>query len=268
MPANTLYYFAVGGTGALSVEPLLHLCAAGLGPDRLAIVLIDPDAGSPALSRALELVESYQAARAVAGEKSVLFRTKLIRTDKAESVWSPLSGDGGGGIGQQTLEGYVEKARMEGSCAPAGELLDLLFSRQQQIEQLREGFRGNPAIGSILMHALRDSRVFRELLSSAKADPDGRFFAAGSIFGGTGASALPVLAKILADAGIGPERIGGALVTPYYALGVPSTEEERDGRLKPESAKFMSATTAALPTYTAKQTRYRFEPRVPSTIAT
>jgi hypothetical protein len=257
MSERTLYYFAIGGTGALSVEPLLHLCAAGVGPDRLGIILIDPDAANPALERALALIERYQNVRKDFGSPAEgFFRTELIRTQRQQSVWSPL-GSGNDHIqGQNTLESYVQRALMEGESRDALHLFETLFSPAQRREKLEEGFRGNPAIGSIMMHGLKDAPLFRELMNSAKSDTDARFFACGSIFGGTGASALPVVAKLLTDAGIDRLRIGAALVTPYYALGVPSDDEERDGRLKPDSEKFLSATSAALPTYTRGHTRY------------
>jgi hypothetical protein len=146
-----------------------------------------------------------------------------------------------------TLDSYVERARMDGESRDARAYLDLLFSPVQQTEKLKEGFRGNPAIGSIMMHSLRDTQLFKELLNAAKGDTNGRFFATGSIFGGTGASALPVLAKLLSDAGIASDRIGAALVTPYYALGVPGADEQRDGRLKPDSAKFLTARSSSAP---------------------
>jgi hypothetical protein len=257
MPGRTLYYFAIGGTGAQSVEPLLHLCAAGLGPDRLSVILIDPDAGNPALGRALDLIDQYEHVRRSFGNPSNgFFRTELIRTDRQHSVWSPLGVGGSQATGEHTLDSYVQRARMDGESRDARELFDLLFSPAQQREKLKEGFRGNPAIGSIMMHGLKDATLFKELMNIAKNDTDARFFAVGSIFGGTGASALPVVAKLLADAGINTTQIGGTIVTPYYALGVPSADEDRDGRLKPESEKFLSATAAALPTYTRQQTRF------------
>ena len=257
MAANTLYYFAAGGTGALSVEPLLHLCAAGVGPDRLAVILIDADVGSPALGRAQELIGLYDEVRRAFGRPAQgFFRTELIRTSRAESVWSPLGVGDAARLGSVALQDFVQQPRMAGPTEDARVLFDLLFSREQQIEQLREGFRGNPAIGSILMHGLKETPFFKELMNSAKNDTSARFFATGSVFGGTGASGLPVLANVLRGIGIDSARIGAALVTPYYSLGEPSREEQQSNRLKPDSAKFMRATAAALPTYTRGHTDY------------
>src|SRR5437868_4187251 len=91
MPSDTLYYFAVGGTGALTVEPLILLCAAGLGPTRLAVTLIDADAANPAFARAQMLLKQYGDVRNSFGRPANgFFRTELIRTKRSESVWSPL----------------------------------------------------------------------------------------------------------------------------------------------------------------------------------
>lgn len=257
MPSNTLYYFAVGGTGALSVEPLLMLCASGIGPSRLAIMLIDADAANPAFARAQELIRQYQSVRQAFGNPSEgFFRTELIRTGPGELAWSPLGSGGASDSGNVTLERFIESECMTGECSDAATLLDLLFSVDQRKERLREGFRGNPAIGSILMHGIKESVFFRQFLNSAKGDTSAAFFVAGSIFGGTGASALPVLAEVLSGAGIAVANIGAALVTPYYSLGEPGQRERQDGRLKPSSAVFLRNTAAALPTYTRGSSRY------------
>jgi hypothetical protein len=257
MSNRTLHYFAVGGTGALSVEPLLLLCAAGIGPSRLAVTLIDADAANPSFARAQALLKLYSEVRqAFDSPVEGFFRTELIRTKRSESVWSPLGAPGAPEAGDLSLERFVERARMAGENRDAGILFDLLFSVEQQKEQLREGFRGNPAIGSILMHGLKESTFFRELMNSARGDTTAAFFVTGSVFGGTGASALPVLAEVLVSEGIEPSRIGAAVVTPYFSLAEPSQRERQDGRLKPDSSVFLRNTAAALPTYTRGLSRY------------
>src|SRR5829696_1055218 len=163
---RTLYYFAVGGTGALTVEPLLMLCAAGIGPRKLAVSLIDADAANPALARAQALLRNYEQVREAFGNPAEgFFSTELIRTKRAESVWSPLGTEVAHG-GDQSLERFAERARMAGANRAAASLFDLLFSTEQQQEQLHEGFRGNPAIGSILMHGLKESDFFENLMAS------------------------------------------------------------------------------------------------------
>jgi hypothetical protein len=63
---RTLTYLALGGSGIRSIEPLLYLCAFGLGP-QLRLVLIDPDQSNAAVKRSRELIELYDAAYAHRG---------------------------------------------------------------------------------------------------------------------------------------------------------------------------------------------------------
>ena len=37
------HIIAIGGTGAKFLESLIHLCAAGLGPEKISPIIIDPD---------------------------------------------------------------------------------------------------------------------------------------------------------------------------------------------------------------------------------
>src|SRR6185295_12165124 len=101
MSDRTLYYFAVGGTGALSVEPLLHLCAAGLGPDRLSVTIVDADAGNPAMSRALELLVTYRQVREMFGKPTEgFFRTEVLAPGKGGATWTPIGSGNGATSGE------------------------------------------------------------------------------------------------------------------------------------------------------------------------
>ena len=269
---TTLYYFAIGGTGALSVEPLVHLCAAGLGPPSLRVVLIDADSASPSVERALELLKQYRQVREAFGRPAQgFFRTDISPTLPNEVHWSPIGKENPGAEGgNTTLATYVTETRMDGSLRNARLLFDLLYSKQQRDELLREGFRGNPAIGSILLNGLKDTRLIESLRKSAEGDTGKAFFATGSIFGGTGAAGLPVVANLLQ-----PERedhetsaawedrragfraqLGAALITPYFSLPPAPDDAAGRGRLHPDSSSFLRNTRAALPTYTRGRTGY------------
>src|SRR4029079_8821216 len=133
MADRTLHYFAVGGTGCLTVEPLLHLSAAGLGPARLGIIAVEAAAVTSALGRALNLIDLYTRVRSMFCNPSEGFlRTELIRVELRQSFWSPLGDGTSSALGEQTLEMYVQRARMDGRLSNALSLLDLLFSPQQQ----------------------------------------------------------------------------------------------------------------------------------------
>jgi hypothetical protein len=269
---ETLYYFAIGGTGALTVEPLLHLCAAGLGPRQLTVVLVDPDSANPAVERAIELIELYRKVRDAFGRPDAgFFRTEVSPSRQEEVLWSPIGRENAGAQGgNTTLGAYVDDTRMAETLRRAGLLFDLLYSQRQQEERLREGFRGNPAIGSILMTGLKDAKLIQNLKQAAAGDNEKSFFAVGSIFGGTGAAGLPVLATLLQPARIAGEtdaawqersasfraRLGAAVITPYFSLPQPTGAESAERRLRPDSSVFLRNTRAALPTYVRDRTAY------------
>ncbi|HET7463735.1 MAG TPA: hypothetical protein VFJ82_20945 [Longimicrobium sp.] len=269
---TALYYFAIGGTGALSVEPLVHLCAAGLGPPSLRVVMIDADGASPSVERALEIVKQYQRVREAFGRPAQgFFRTDIHPVRQELVHWSPIGKENPGADGgNTTLAAYVTETRMAGSLADVRLLFDLLYSEQQQGEALREGFRGNPAIGSILLNGLKDAALMADIRKGAEGDTAKAFFATGSIFGGTGAAGLPVIANLLhperdesepdgawkqRQAGF-RARMGAALVTPYFSLRPAPNDATTRGRLHPDSSSFLRNTRAALPTYVRGRTGY------------
>lgn len=269
---TTLYYFAIGGTGALSVEPLVHLCAAGLGPPALRVLLIDADTASPAVERATELLQEYRRVREAFGRPAAgFFRTEITHSGPDQAHWSPIGRENPGADGgNTTLASYVTEVRMHGSLGDARLLFDLLYSQRQQDERLREGFRGNPPIGAVLLNGLKGSAAITELRKSAEGDTGKAFFSAGSIFGGTGAAGLPVVASVLQPQRGENEsaaaweqretgfraRLGAALVTPYFSLLPAPDDGTTRGRLHPDSSSFLRNTRAALPTYVRGRTGY------------
>jgi hypothetical protein len=79
------------------------------------------------------------------------------------------------------------------------------------------------------------------------------------VFGGTGAAALPVVGRALRDGvlaeggradvkGAARERIGAALILPYFSLPAPSAATD-DGGPRPENALFSHNAAGALPSY-------------------
>jgi hypothetical protein len=116
------------------------------------------------------------------------------------------------------------------------------------------------------MSRLREQPFFQQLLTTAQTDADSVFFAVGSIFGGTGAAALPVVGRALVDGvqeagkngirGLQARKVGSALLMPYFTLPAPSAASHGDGGPRPEAGIFAQNAAAALPSYTSGQARY------------
>jgi hypothetical protein len=257
---RSLTYFALGGSGARALEPLLHLCALGLGPAQLRVLLVDPDQANAAVTRASRLMDQYRAVRArlaAAGAAGGFFRTEVLNVLPESPVWSPIADDEF--LPDTRFVSSVDRQVMEAGVPDLGVLFDLLNARRVREMDLSLGFRGVPSVGTVFMNRLRSEEFFTQLLSQHHANAGGSvFFAAGSVFGGTGAAALPVVGRALRDGirgesgradvrGAPRERIGAALVLPYFTL--PTATGEGDGGPRPENALFAHNAAGALPSY-------------------
>lgn len=257
------YYIGVGGTGARVAEALVHLCAAGLGPDELFLMLIDPDAGNGNLSRTTELIKKYQDIHAQFGTRAedvTIFRTKIVTPDPG--VWTIFDQQ------NQTLSAFITLNMLEATAPGLKHFAELLFTEQDMHEKLNEGFRGRPAIGAVVMAQPNAdeppwSDFWSEIANINRAE-EAKVFVVGSIFGGTGAAGIPTLgaaavirdrAALDADKQKSKINLGSCLVLPYFTFdqNVPMDERTRLF-IKPED--FPLATSSALYYYLTKQLSY------------
>jgi len=258
---RSLVFFALGGSGARALEPLLHLCALGLGPAQLRILLVDPDQANAAITRARRLTDQYRETRrllADAGAADDFFRTEVLDILPESPVWSPIAGDDF--LPDTRFASSVDRPVMTSGAPDLATLFDLLNARRVQEMDLSLGFRGVPSVGTVFMNRLRGEPFFAQLLSQHHGNAAGSvFFAAGSVFGGTGAAALPVVGRALRDGvhgagaradvkGAARERIGAALILPYFTIPT-APPGSGDGGPRPENALFAHNAAGALPSY-------------------
>ena len=266
---RSLTFIAIGGSGIRALEPLLFLCAFGLGPRKLKVLLIDPDQSNAAVTRVRDLLDKYQATRAAliqhGSAPSGYFRTEISDALASTPVWSPITDLAGQQSG--AFQSRIDRAQMSGPTSSLRHLTDLLYSQQQREMDLTMGFRGVPAIGTVFMHRLRREPFFKQLLENAQTDSDMLYFTVGSIFGGTGAAGTPVVGRVLVDGipgidgandvrGVAPRRIGAALLMPYFTLPAPSSSSADDGGIRPQSSLFAQNAAAALSTYSSGEAGY------------
>jgi hypothetical protein len=258
---RSLVFFALGGSGARTLEPLLHLCALGLGPAQLRVLIIDPDQANAAVTRARRLLDQYRETRARladAGAADGFFRTDVLDVLPDSLLWSPIADDEF--LPDTRFAASVDRQVMASGAPDLATLYDLLNAERVREMDLSLGFRGVPSVGTVFMNRLRNEPFFAQLLSQHHANAAGSvFFVAGSVFGGTGAAALPVVGRALRDGivaadgradvkGAARERIGAALLLPYFSLPA-ATPGSGDGGPRPENALFAHNAAGALPTY-------------------
>lgn len=253
MSPNVL--IGIGGTGARVIEAMINLCAAGYGPDNLAVFIIDPDEGNGNLTRTKTLISLYQRCQQrfnpTAATENKLFRTTL--KTPGNLVWSIFKQKG------TRLKDYIKLESMDPHLA---DFATVLFSDDELLTNLEKGFRGHPSIGSVVMANPDQNEDPWTILwddITNKKQNEVRVFLAGSVFGGTGAAGVPTigsrnLIKFNENATIGKDKsrvlLGGALVLPYFSI---ERDDDTEESMFVTHYDFPIATKAALHYYNEKQ---------------
>lgn len=196
---NELFVIAAGGTGSKVAEALVHLCAVGLGPQRLHILLVDGDAANGNRTRTEECAEAYGRLQrwpwVVQPLCSKDLEVKFFATQiKLYRLADTFDGSTEGGIRPRIAQ---DKDLLQ--------VLEVLLGNTELTRDLSEGFAGCPNLGSLVMdnHLRRKfeeegdgNRFIKQLVeSSSPVDSYPSVVVVGSVFGGTGASLLPVVQR-------------------------------------------------------------------------
>ena len=242
------YAIGIGGTGSKCLESLIHLAAAGMMPEKkeeLYVLFVDPDKANGCLERAVTTLECYK----IFSNNPQLAQRHLLQT-KIDSVANPIfSPFDDGNDDKPRLEKFFDYAGLKLADDGAADLFEVLYSEKERTTQLHEGFRGHPSIGAAVMAqtVLGDDEPWKTFRGKVAKDPAPKIFLAGSIFGGTGASGFPTIAKLI-KSGLQAKpidvQIGGALILPYFTF-----IDDGDTVLKAKAEHFLMNTQAALEYY-------------------
>jgi len=263
------FVIAVGGTGMRCLESLIHLCAAGMFDDQeLHILSLETDPQNGNKERADRLIDDYIALKG--GEQATPTRNSFF-TAKIK-FYSFVTQYAKGMTNYELIRkpnwGNEDDKRQNTALA------DLLFDDDVLNFDLSHGYRAQTHLGSLLMyHAIVDSarryalgidkRPEDDALAAFLREIDGagadvRIFVLGSIFGGTGASSIPVLPRALDAASrlVNNEqglrnsvRFGCSLLTHYFGFAGPSDQQKEEDKIVAESANFAHNSQAALSYY-------------------
>lgn len=257
------YIFAIGGTGARVLRSLTMLLAAGCkgtsAKDTIIPVIIDYDTENGSTRQTQVLLECYQrihdAAYKTDDENNETFFCtpvrKLKEISKAPDMFNQSSkfdvflGDNevkstfGDHIGFSTINDAngTQSTRY---------LLEALYDKSEGVNaelmlSLEKGFKGCPNIGCVVTKRLTSTEELQQfMIMIGKED---NVLIVGSIFGGTGASGIPMLLDLFtANNGISVKKIGVIAVEPYFKVA-PSDKSVIN------SATFEAKTKAALEAY-------------------
>ncbi len=269
-----LFLFAIGGTGARVVRSLTMMLAAGVkGLDsstEIVPIIIDYDLSNGDKERAIKALEQYASIHsalypdAVKGTKydDHFFMTNIIplshagvaNTQDLRKDFEFNFGPTGSSI---KFAKYLQKNAMQTnpSIQLTDQLLDALYdnsssnNKDAELElDMSKGFKGNPNIGSVVFHSLREMPEFKAFENVFDSTND-RVFIVSSIFGGTGASGFPEIVNAIRssnNAKVCNAIIGSAVVLPYFGLQ-PNNNPGNTGAIDANS--FNAKTRAALGYY-------------------
>ena len=204
------YIIAIGGTGMRCLESFIHLCAVGMmDKETFHVLLLDTDYNNGNKARTRDLVQTYIGIRNSSENKLTcgnplsdsFFSARLIMYE-----FSPhYEGD----------RSSFNKIRERSTNIPTEirnqnqDLADLLFDKETQYFDLEHGYRAQTHIGSYLMyHEIvdkirrvqsgeeeREEEGLYDFIEELTEDPEARVFIMGSVFGGTGASSIPIIPR-------------------------------------------------------------------------
>jgi Tubulin like len=253
---NKLYIIAIGGSGAKCVESIVQIAATGLyTKEEIEVLFVDPDENNGNVDRARKTLSTYQACQKLVTGGSTEQQIEWMSTPiKSHDLWSPFQGK----LGGRELASYFNYGTMDAGLA---NLLEVLYTPDERNQQLDEGFRGRPAIGAAVMSQIDlkrlDTEPWGSLIQSINnavgaQGKQARVLLCGSIFGGTGASGIPTIARLLRNKleqqGIADRvKLGGLFLLPYFSFTVPPGAETNG--LYAASDQFLLNTESALRYY-------------------
>jgi len=260
------FIIGIGGTGSRCIEAIVHLASLGLYEelDELNILIVDPDETNGNLDRTQRTIEAYQKCYklGLSDPKYPWMKTAI----NFMGVWSPFEKIGV----NKDLSSFFQSDLLRSKEDPLANLFDVLYTKDEQEADLDVGFRGRPAIGAAVMSQVKldtmERGVWGDLIKKINNKAGGgdtpKVFLCGSIFGGTGASGLPTIGRLLHnkledDNQRSKVKLGSIFVLPYFGF-TPDPDADKTEKVYARSENFLLNTEAAL-RYYGSQTQNCFD---------
>jgi len=250
---DKLFVIAIGGTGMRCLEAFTHLCGIGMFDNQeIEILTLDTDQNNGNKGRVEELIGLYNRVKTTG--------TSVGGTPNANTFFSAKLNlhrffTNYAGPGRETYKNITKITTGSPEQQKANKLISDLFLDNSSVQEfaLDHGYRAQTHLGSMLMyHGIveaarniikgatvqsqeRELDTFMGKLEGAGANA--RVFIFGSIFGGTGASSIPVIPKALQDfvkirsngnasIDFAKAKFGSTLLTEYFTFNKPDDKQK------------------------------------------
>ena len=257
------FIFAIGGTGARVLRSLTMLMASGVKgmTEDVCPIIIDYDLHNGDKDRAITCMKKYSEIQNLVanGDGAKLedsnnwyrpyFSTKIGQLNGITN-WSwqfNLRKE----MESLKYSDYIDYDNVNLYAPTSQDFVNCLYDSNinsvytELNLNMKEGFQGNPNIGSVVFNDLKGCPEFNAFSNSFRAGD--RIVVIGSIFGGTGSSGIPKIVSAIRNhskADIKKASLSVVLVLPYFAVN-----SSNDKEISIKSNIFNSKTKAALNYY-------------------
>ena len=273
------YIIAAGGTGALCASSFLYMAAAGCADSKSTyhILLLDKDKQSDAMTACHNLLEDYNAMNIQLGKKpGTLVFPKIVLhdwnfTDEIVDEYCRQTQKPAANLASLTLNKLLNPNQDPATA----QLLDIMYAPQELDTDLEKGFYGHPNIGAAVFDYVQERFLAQQVTMANGSVKTNSFMSSlhtslsqgktfvylfGSLFGGTGATVIPNVARALRTLqssstppvayGQNNLVLGGAVIMPYFRLpACPVDSVEALEKVSPSDTKFADQTRQALRYY-------------------
>ena len=258
------FVLGIGGTGMRCIESFIHLCAMGMLDDTTVHLLaLDTDKNNGNFARLKAVKDAYLNVKDLDSSNRTTGKDCFFSANLKYYEFSPNYEQ------KSTFKDVFGYDDTHYNNRNASDLADLVFSGDVEEFNLRHGYRAQTHLGSMMMyHSIieaaqsdfnNDLKRFLQSLIAASSNGKPRVFILGSVFGGTGASSIPIIPQAIAKAaGIiskGASNVmqnayfGSTLLTAYFKFNLPSATERKEQKIIATSDKFALNSQVAMMFY-------------------
>jgi hypothetical protein len=280
---DKLFVIAIGGTGMRCLEAFTHLCAIGMFDSReIEVLTLDTDQTNGNKGRAEELIRLYNRVKTSGASEGGTPNANTFFSSKLNlyRFYTNYSGQG-----RENFKNITRLSTGTPEQQRANRLVSDLFLDSETVQEfnLSHGYRAQTHLGSMLMyHGMIEAA--RNMVKGVDVKPqereldafiaklehagqNARVFIFGSIFGGTGASSIPVIPKALQDfvkirsggsssIDFTKAKFGSTLLTEYFTFKKPDDQQKlsKEDSIIADASFFPLNSQAALQFYQSDPT--------------
>lgn len=262
--AKQYFVLGIGGTGMRCIESLIHLCAMGMFDEtEIHLLALDTDKNNGNFARLKELKEAYVRVKNIDPAARTALSNTFFSADLKYYEFSPNY------EAKSDFAAVFDYNNTRYNRPEEAELADLVLTDNVEHFNLRHGYRAQTHLGSMMMyHSIIEAaqspvsnelKDFLQKLIQATQVGTPKVFILGSVFGGTGASSIPVIPQAISRAAeivsngaanvLSGAYFGSTLLTAYFSFRAPEAGELQAQRIIATSDKFALNSQVAMMFY-------------------